>query len=65
MTTLGWPNISLKLNFSGLRQPAHVTYANDDSNRLFVAEQRSRILLIQDSQIRKKSFLDITDGVRC
>jgi hypothetical protein len=65
MTSLVWPDISLKLYFSALRQPTHVTYTNDDSSRLFVAEQRSRILLIQDSQIRKKSFLDITDGVRC
>jgi glucose/arabinose dehydrogenase len=65
VTSLVWPDISLKLGFSGLRQPTHITHANDGSNRLFITEQRGRILLMQGGQISKKPFLDITDRVSC
>ena len=65
MTSLVWPDISLKLDFIGLRQPTHITHAGDGSNRLFITEQRGRILLIRGSQISKKPFLDITDRVSC
>jgi len=60
-----WPDISPKLGFCGLKQPTHITHANDGSNRLFITEQRGRILLLQGGQIRKKPFLDITDRVSC
>jgi len=65
MTSLEWSDISLKLGFSGLRQPTHITHASDGSNRLFITEQRGRILLVQGGQISKKPFLDITDRVSC
>ena len=65
MTSLVWPDISLKLGFSGLRQPTHITHAGDGSNRLFITEQRGRILLVRNSRINSKPFLDITDRVSC
>jgi len=65
MTSPVWPDISLKLAFSDLRQPTHITHAGDGSSRLFITEQRGRILLIRGSQISKKPFLDITDRVSC
>src|SRR5512134_3690048 len=39
MTSPMWPDISLSLGLSGLKQPTHITHANDDSNRLFITEQ--------------------------
>ena len=65
MAGLVWPDIALRLGFSGLRQPTHITHAGDDSNRLFVTEQRGRILIVKKGQISTRPFLDITDRVSC
>lgn len=60
-----WPEISLKLILSGIKQPTHITHAGDNSRRIFVTEQRGRVLLIRDNTIGKKPFLDISDRVSC
>lgn len=65
MTSPIWPHISLTLGLSGLKQPTHITHANDGSKGLFITEQRGRILLVRDSRISSKPFLDITDRVSC
>ncbi|NJD56298.1 MAG: PQQ-dependent sugar dehydrogenase [Nitrospirae bacterium] len=65
MTNPAWPDISIALAFSGLRQPTHITHANDGSRRLFITEQRGRILLVRGGRISRKPFLDITDRVGC
>jgi len=65
MTHLAWPDIALKLGVSGLNQPTHITNAGDGSGRLFVTEQRGRILLIRGGVIAVKPFLDISGRVSC
>jgi len=60
-----WPEISLKLTHSGIKQPTHITHAGDNSKRLFVTEQRGRILLIRNNSVSQKPFLDISDRVSC
>lgn len=60
-----WPEITLKLVHSGLKQPTHITHAGDNSKRLFVTEQGGRILLIRNNAVRQKPFLDISDRVSC
>lgn len=64
-TDMVWPELTLKLTHSGIKQPTHITHAGDNSNRLFVTEQRGRILLIRNSSANKKPFLDIADRVSC
>jgi glucose/arabinose dehydrogenase len=60
-----WPEITLKLAFSGIRQPTHITHAGDNSMRLFITEQRGRIMLIRNNSVSQRPFLDITDRVSC
>lgn len=60
-----WPELSLKLAYSGIKQPTHIAHAGDNSKRLFVTEQRGRILLIRDNVSSQRPFLDITDRVSC
>ncbi|MBI5634066.1 MAG: PQQ-dependent sugar dehydrogenase [Nitrospirae bacterium] len=64
-TILIWPEITLKLIVSGLKQPTHITHAGDGSKRLFVTEQRGRILLIKGGNVSPRPFLDIADRVSC
>ena len=47
---------------SGLIRPVHITHAGDGSDRLFVVEQRGRIMVLDNEQ-GVKPFLDITDRV--
>ena len=60
-----WPEITLKLLLGGIKQPTHITHAGDNSRRLFITEQRGRILLISNGSVSKKPFLDIADRVSC
>jgi glucose/arabinose dehydrogenase len=62
---LSWPDIALELRFGGLKQPTHITHAGDGSNRIFVTEQRGRVLLVKNNQVVRKPFLDLTDRVSC
>ena len=50
---------------SELELPVQVTHAGDGSGRLFVVEQKGRILIIEDGVIKDEPFLDITDRVSC
>lgn len=60
-----WPEISLALKFSGFRSITHVTHAGDGSKRLFVTEQRGRVLVVKNGVRRTTPFLDITKRVSC
>ncbi len=50
---------------SGFELPVQVTHAGDGSGRLFVVEQRGRVLIVQDGVIQDEPFLDIADRVSC
>ena len=60
-----WPELTLKLTHSGIKQPTHITNAGDGSKRLFVTEQRGRLLLIKGNMVSQRPFLDISDRVSC
>lgn len=60
-----WPDIALKLGLSGLKQPTDITHAGDSSNRLFIAEQRGRILIAKGNRINSRPFLDISNRISC
>jgi glucose/arabinose dehydrogenase len=60
----GWPALALVEVARGLEQPVHVSHAGDGSGRLFVVEQRGRILALLSSGARA-IFLDIVERVSC
>jgi glucose/arabinose dehydrogenase len=64
-TTPAWPSVVLARKAIGLDRPTSITNAGDGSNRLFVTEQKGRIILLKDFTIQKASFLDITNRVSC
>lgn len=47
----------------GFKQPLYVTHAGDGSGRLFVVEKVGTIRVVQDGELLKAPFLDITDKV--
>jgi hypothetical protein len=62
-SVLDWPQISLVQIVAGLEAPVHFADAGDGSGRLFVIEQRGRILILKNGVI-VTTFLDITNRVR-
>jgi glucose/arabinose dehydrogenase len=50
---------------TGLVSPVTITHAPGDASRLFVVEQRGRILILRDGAVVATPFLDITDRVVC
>ncbi len=60
-----WPRVALTLRVSGLDRPTHITHAGDSSGRLFVTEQKGRILIVSRNTLLKKPFLDIRSRVGC
>ncbi|MBI5073904.1 MAG: PQQ-dependent sugar dehydrogenase [Nitrospirae bacterium] len=62
---MAWPEITLKLFMSGLKQPTHIANAGDAGKRLFVTEQRGRVLLIKNGNVSPRPFLDISERVSC
>lgn len=50
---------------SGLDRPVQVVAANDHSGRLFIAEQRGRVLVLSNRAEAPQVFLDIRDLVAC
>lgn len=48
---------------TGLEQPVAGTHAGDGSGRLFLVEQKGRILIYQDGQLLEQPFLDIQNRV--
>lgn len=57
--------LKLVKTVSGLEMPVQVTHAGDGSGRIFVVEQKGRILVIEDGEIKDEPFLDIVDRVSC
>jgi len=60
---VNWPQISLVQVVAGLEAPVHLTHSEDGSRRLFIIEQRGRILILENGVI-VATFLDISDRVR-
>ena len=52
-----WPEISLTPVVSGLKKPTHITHAGDKSGRLFLTEQKGRVLIVKNNKILKTPFL--------
>lgn len=46
---------------SGLANPIYLTHAGDDSERLFVVEQRGKIRVIENGELLEQPFLDISE----
>ena len=59
------PRVILKQAAGGLKLPIQVTHAGDNSGRLFVLEQKGRIVVIKDGAINELPFLDISERVSC
>ena len=57
--------VALSQIASGLNNPVALTNARDGSNRLFITEQRGRILILEDGAVRETPFLDIQSLVSC
>jgi glucose/arabinose dehydrogenase len=49
----------LKTVASGLPAPVLVTHAGDGSGRIFIVDQRGKILILQDGQILPTPFLEV------
>lgn len=60
-----WPTVTITPLVQGLDKPTHITHAGDGSNRIFVVEQRGRIMIIRDNSLLPTPFLDIRDRVGC
>lgn len=57
-----WPFLTTKLIASGYERPVHITHAGDNRDRLFITEQRGRIIAIEEG-MPDRIFLDISDRV--
>lgn len=57
--------IQLEPVVGGLSMSVYVTHAGDGSGRLFIVEQRGRILIYQDGALLPRPFLDIQSLVSC
>ena len=57
-----WPQIDLRGN---LELPVQITNAGDGSGRLFVVEQKGRIQVFSNGNLRPIPFLDISEHVSC
>lgn len=58
-------DVALEEVVRGLASPVALTHASDGSGRLFVTEQRGRILIIDDGELAATPFLDIQSIVGC
>lgn len=50
---------------ASVEKPTHITHAGDRSNRLFIAEQQGRIIIVKQGIRLKTPFLDIRSRVGC
>ncbi|MCG6117823.1 MAG: PQQ-dependent sugar dehydrogenase [Aquimonas sp.] len=55
------PSLELRPVFNGLSQPLYLTHAGDASGRIFIVQQRGRILVGRDGEVLDTPFLDL-DG---
>lgn len=62
--TTPWPKIALVRAAGPFANPVHIAGARDGSGRLFVVEQRGRILVLKNGAALSAPFLDIKDRVR-
>lgn len=62
---LPFPSVALVDPIGGFDRPVHVTNAGDGSNRLFVVEQKGRIMIVRNGVRLPTPFLDIRDRVSC
>ena len=60
-----FPQVRLDQTVSGLDLPVLITHAGDGTNRIFIAEQKGRIRILQDGRLLERPFLDISDRVAC
>ncbi len=60
-----FPQVRLDQTVSGLDLPVLITHASDGTNRIFIAEQKGRIRILQDGRLLERPFLDVTDQVAC
>jgi len=60
-----WPEVRLERVFQGFNDPVYLTHAGDGSERLFIVEQRGRVLAIRDGKVQDQPFLDIRNRVSC
>ncbi len=60
-----WPEVVLTPFLSGLDTPVQLTHAGDGSGRLFVVEQRGRVLVVREGVLEPEPFLDIRERVSC
>lgn len=60
-----WPSIAVGRKIAAVEKPTHVTHAGDGSRRLFITEQKGRILLVKDGTRLSETFLDIRERVGC
>ena len=58
-----FPAIALTKTASGLRAPVSLTHAGDGSGRLFVAEKRGSIRIVQNGTVLPTPFLDLSPQV--
>jgi len=56
--------LSLEVVAEGLDAPLAIAHTNDGSGRIFVAEQRGTVRMVQDGSVRGEPLLDIADRVR-
>ncbi len=59
------PQVRLSETVSGLELPVLISHAGDGSGRIFVAEQKGRVRILNDGRLLETPFLDITDRVAC
>jgi glucose/arabinose dehydrogenase len=58
--TKGSVHVRLEEVANGLTSPNLLTYANDGSGRLFVADQNGRVRLVKNGQLQATPFLDVS-----
>ncbi|MCO6452097.1 MAG: PQQ-dependent sugar dehydrogenase [Caldilineales bacterium] len=57
------PSIELEKRWEGINGPVAITFADDDSGRLFIVERWGRIRVVKDGNLLTEPFLDIKDRV--
>ncbi|HLV01702.1 MAG TPA: PQQ-dependent sugar dehydrogenase, partial [Acidobacteriota bacterium] len=65
VTSWAEPVVRLEEMISGLDRPVFVTHAGDGSNRLFVVEQRGRVLVWNGESVLSEPFLNLSNRVSC
>ncbi len=56
--------LRLELVAGGLTAPVYLTSAPGDPSRLYVVEQVGRVAVVEDGEVRRERFLDISDELQ-